>query len=237
MSDWVSSKQKHSGTSQAWTPKINIFKGSSEVDFSELFAWAKGMLSHWGLFSLFRNLIMWFKIAFKRWPIWHSIFFHQQHVQKCCASLDLLVQIDEWEICCTVISCILLDRKQLFKNSKRFRLVKNKVRQNRITFPPIWICWAERVSTFSAARKQWLSPSYLEYVGLLTCSYYGFCLLIINPEQIHKGFNLAFCNVWVLCTVLKWTVLLLKKQLIIYASRLAIVSPYLKDSFNYGLGS
>lgn len=129
MSAWVSSKQKHRGRSQDWTLKINIFQESS-VDFSELFAWAKGMLSHWGLFSLFRKLIMWFKIAFKRWPIWHSIFFHQQHVQKCCAGLDLLVQIDEWEICCSVISCILLDRKQLFKNSKLFRLVKKKVRQN-----------------------------------------------------------------------------------------------------------
>lgn len=116
LSNPVSSKQKLWGKSQDWMPNASILMGSS-MKFSELITRATECPHLEASFSLFRNLAMWFKKAFQRWPVWHLVFSHQQHVQKCCAGLDLLVQIDEWEICCSVINCILLDRKQLFKNS------------------------------------------------------------------------------------------------------------------------
>lgn len=108
MSNPVTSEHKLWGMFQ---DLLNIHIKGKLNGFSELFTQATDSCHPKACFSLARKLAMCFTKAFQRCPIWwHSVFSHQLS-QKCYVGLDLLVQIDEWEICCSAINCILLDRK------------------------------------------------------------------------------------------------------------------------------
>lgn len=139
-----------------------------------------------------RKPAMWFKKAFQ--DVSDIPFIPPTTRSKVLRWFRPAELIDEWETCCSVISCILLDRKQLSKIASDSGWWK-KERTVTVTFSPIWVCWAERVSTFSAA----LSNSYLNNIYL----YMGPIDLLFTVASIcwlqtwTTGFRLTFHDVWV----------------------------------------